>query len=344
MSDEQDRALLKLPFDQYQRYRIAADLVVELGVGAGRTVLDVGGGPGLIEQFLPAHETFVLDVAGPFHGRFVLGSGAELPFPARAFGAAVALDTLEHVPPGARAAFLHELVRVADVVVVSAPFAGDEVELAEAALSEFVTQRFGGFATLEEHAEHGLPDLEASERELRSDGVAVATLPSGYLPRWLAGMVLHHELLATGVTELSDLHAYYNATVSPLDCREPSYRQVLVAARGVTPDRLREVVDGHRSGADTAESRALLGSIVATVMAQRTAGVLRSSELRELEGQLAQAQQDIEGLKRSVADREAHLTAARLEQERLREENDSLRRNLVNRAVTQVKRVLGSSG
>jgi SAM-dependent methyltransferase len=351
MTQEVDPRLLRLPFDQYQRYRIATDLISELSVGAGERVLDVGGGPGVVEQFLPRHETFIVDLEGPFHGRFVQASGAQLPFPSRAFGAVVALDTLEHVPPSDRGEFLHELARVADVVVVSAPFASEEVRLAESALDEFVTQRFGGFATLEEHAEHGLPELDASAQALSCEGLAVALLPSGFLPRWLIGMLVHHELLATGVTEVSELHAYYNATVSPLDCREPSYRHVIVAARGVSADELATIVGAHRSDGDSAEGRALLNSVVATVFAQRVSGVLRSAEMTQLQQELVATHEKNAILERVVADRDARLTAADQERDRLVEERDrladenrQLRESVTNRMISKVRRTIGSDG
>ena len=214
-SAAQDR-LLELPFDQYQRYRVAADLVGLLEVPEGRPVVDVGGAPGFVESFLPDREAVVVDVEGKHPGRFVIADGARLPFSDRTFAVGLALDTLEHVPGRAhRPAFLAELRRVSDVVILSAPFADESVALAEAALHEFVLQRFGGpFPTLEEHAEHGLPELDETVAALGTEGWATASLPSGYLPRWLAGMLLHHEFLAMGMPELPSLHAFYNATVS----------------------------------------------------------------------------------------------------------------------------------
>jgi hypothetical protein len=339
--------LLLLPFDQYQRYRVAADMVHELGVPGGSRVIDVGGAPGSIEQFLPDHETVVVDVEGPFHGCFVLGSGAGLPFRSSSFAAAIALDTLEHVPPDHRAGFLAELRRAADVVIVSAPFADPQVELAEAALGEFVTQRFGGFATLAEHAEHGLPRLEETVQEFEKDDWSVATLPSGYLPRWLAGMLLHHELLATGVTELSRLHAYYNATVSPLDCREPAYRHVVVAARAIPRTRLTGAVAEFRSEGDTPEALTLLRSIASAVFAQRLGGVLRSAEITALEAELAAARDHAAGMDRVVADRDGHVSELRNDRARLFDENARLRaqigdlqRTLTNRVLRRIKQTI----
>ena len=84
-TSDPDAALLELPFDQYQRYRVAADLVALLDVPADRPIVDVGGGPGFAEAFLPDREAVVVDVEGKHPGRFVIADGARLPFTDRTF-------------------------------------------------------------------------------------------------------------------------------------------------------------------------------------------------------------------------------------------------------------------
>ncbi len=198
---------LELPFDQYQRYQVTAELLEGFEVPAGSLILEVGGGPGPLETFLPELEVFVSDITGEHVGRFMLADGAALPFADQTFAAVVTLDVLEHVPPQFRKPFLAELLRVsADLVVLSAPFTSPELVLAEEALNEFIRARFqGDFPTLDEHADNGLPELEPTAAALGADGFSAVTLPSGYLPRWLMGMLLHHELLATGLPHLGKL-------------------------------------------------------------------------------------------------------------------------------------------
>ncbi len=240
---------LELPFDQYQRYQVTKELFEGFAVAPGSLVLEVGGGPGPLEAFLPEYELMVSDISGAHHGRFLLADGAALPFADETFAVVVTLDTLEHVPARFRTEFLAELLRVSsDLVMLSAPFASPELELAEEALNEFIRARFqGDFPTLDEHAQNGLPELGPTTDALGAGGFSAVTLPSGYLPRWLMGMLVHHELLATGLPHLGKLHAYYNAVVSPLDCREPSYRHVIVSARHRPVDEVRAVVDGLRA-------------------------------------------------------------------------------------------------
>ncbi len=315
---------LELPFDQFQRYSVAAELLRGLGVPAGARVLEVGGAPGPLEAFMPEYTLVVSDVQGKQDGRYLLADGAALPFPDASFDVVLTLDVLEHVPAVHRAAFLAEARRVAgDVVLLSAPFADPDLELAEEALNEFIRARFqGDFPTLDEHADNGLPVLEATVGSFADDGWATAALPSGYLPHWLAGMLVHHELLATGVPHLGKLHAYYNQMISPLDRREPAYRHVVVASETRSSTDLAGIVDPLRTPGSSAVGSATLASIASTVLSQRLESVARADDdAREL----VQARTTIEGLERVVADRDARVLELTALVEELRiERNDAI--------------------
>ena len=60
MSEE----FLDLPFDQFQRYKLARDFADALRAGPDEplNVLDVGGYPGLMVDWLPADKVTVVDV------------------------------------------------------------------------------------------------------------------------------------------------------------------------------------------------------------------------------------------------------------------------------------------
>ncbi|HUQ40259.1 MAG TPA: class I SAM-dependent methyltransferase [Acidimicrobiales bacterium] len=317
--------LLELPFDQYQRYQVTAELLGRLGVGAGATVLEVGGAPGPLEGFLPDHEVFVVDLNGKREGRYAMADGARLPFADDTFDVVVTLDTLEHVPAADRDAFLREAKRVStDLIVLSAPFGDPALELAEDAVNAFVRQRFGGdFPTLDEHRDHGLPVLDETVERVANDGWNTAVLPSGYLPRWLLGMIFHHELLATGVPSLGALHAYYNRTVSPLDCRAPSYRHVILASRSRPAAELEAAVDGLRSDGGEDAAIVALGAIASAVLAQRLDGRPERAvqELATLERAIA----DVE---RQVVDRDAHIVELRHTIDRLVSEREDANNRL----------------
>lgn len=307
-------ARLRNPFDQYQRYQVATDLLTLLGFKPEATVLDVGGAAGPAEEFLGDYDLTILDVERSERPdrRFVVASGATLPFPDESYDVVISQDTLEHVRSEDRPAFVAELTRVArDAVVLCAPFSNPLVELAERAVHEFVTARFGGdFPTLDEHAEHGLPNLDETVGELEQLGSSTAVLPSGYLPHWLAGMLVHHELLATGVGELPALHAYYNRTVSPSDCRSPSYRHVIVAARNRDPRELEDAVSELRVPDDSRLGSNGVNAIAQAVFAQRIQGVV-ADNTQQARDQVATLERRVADLERIVADRDGHVAELR---------------------------------
>ena len=125
--------VLELPFDQYQRYRLTADLLGELRPqGEKLSVLDVGGRTALLRSFLPHDAVQLVDVESSDERGLVLGSGAALPFQDASFDAVCAFDTLEHVPPPLRRAFVRECARVAKRwVLLAGPYEAPRVVAAE---------------------------------------------------------------------------------------------------------------------------------------------------------------------------------------------------------------------
>ena len=113
--------LVRVPFDQYQRYRLVADVLGELRGAGGLSVLDVGGGSGLLQRFVPDDRVVAVDLEPqPGVGVQVRGDGCRLPFRDGAFDVVCAFDTLEHVAPEQRASFVRECRRAASRWVVLA--------------------------------------------------------------------------------------------------------------------------------------------------------------------------------------------------------------------------------
>lgn len=208
----------------------------------GASVLDVGGGPGSLQQFLPDRRVVASDLSPPSRWHtaapsLVLADGAALPFADAAFDVVVTLDTLEHVPGPRRPALLREAVRVArGWVLVVCPCATPGVADADTALLALVRHRFGEeFETvgvLTEHLTYGHPEPELIERALRESDTEVVRFPSGRLDRWLPMMVLFYDLMALGRDDpVERVQAWYNRLFYRDDLRAPSYRQAFLCRR-----------------------------------------------------------------------------------------------------------------
>jgi hypothetical protein len=159
------REPLDQAFDVYQRYRLVADVLGRLRRTLAPSsrrlrVLDVGGRTAVLRDFDRTDDVALVDVE-PLEGAvgLVVGDGTRLPFQDGAFDAVCAFDTLEHVAPELRDAFVDECARVArSWVVLAGPYEAPEVVAAERALQRFLKEKLAFEQRyLEEHRRHGLP-------------------------------------------------------------------------------------------------------------------------------------------------------------------------------------------
>src|SRR3972149_2604636 len=119
-----------LPFDQFQRYfdlnRCVTVLKQKKKVKS-LSVLDVGGYPGLISDFLTGDNITVLDVKPLDKANYVQGDACAMPLEDASFNVVTALDVFEHIAPEKREIFLEELGRVAtDYIIIGGPFFTEE--------------------------------------------------------------------------------------------------------------------------------------------------------------------------------------------------------------------------
>ena len=259
----QQDALLRRPFDHFARYQLAAQVVLATA-GPTASVLDLGGGPGSLQAFLPRADVTSTDIAHPgeWHEqapRLVLADGARLPFGDDTFDVVVSLDTLEHVVPASREAFLAETARVARRwALVVCPYDTPGVADADTALRAYVAKRFAAdlptIRILDEHLGYGHPSLEHSRAALAAHG-DVAVIPSGRLDRWLAWMLAFFHLLALADDEVVEVtQRVLNRMVAPHDLVEPAYRHGLLlrleGGASATGPRPAEVVAALAAGGD----------------------------------------------------------------------------------------------
>lgn len=227
----------RMPFDQYQRYRLVADVLQNVRPEGERLeVLDVGGRTALLRRFLPEDRVELVDVEESDEAGLVIGSGARLPFKDGAFDAVVCFDTLEHVPPDFRDAFIDECARVArSWVVIAGPYHTDEVARSEELLQDFIHKKLGQtHRYLQEHRDHGLPDRKSTESRLRSAGARVRSIGHARLDRWLGLMCLSlymdRDAALRGIA--SGFHQFYNEALYASDHAKSVYRHAVVAAFG----------------------------------------------------------------------------------------------------------------
>jgi predicted nucleic acid-binding Zn-ribbon protein len=231
--------ILALPFDQFQRYRLVADLVEKaLGTRRGR-VLDVGGRTELLGGFLKGHDIYLVDVEASDAKGLILGSGAALPFADDCFDAVCAFDTLEHVPVALRDAFVAECARVSrGFVFLAGPYDSPQVARSEELLQEFPKHKIGQpHRYLNEHRELGLPDREATLNVLRNAGGEVGVVGHANLERWLLAMCLEMYMESDPLLQplAKPFYRFYNQMVFPHDHADPVYRHVVMASFGGDP-------------------------------------------------------------------------------------------------------------
>jgi hypothetical protein len=258
-------------FDRYSRYgAIARAIRANLGPGTHH-VLDVGDDSGWLRLFDEQLTAVSLDInVNPerLDGTISLvGDGAHLPVHDRSVDAVISSDALEHVSPDDRGAFLCELTRVSNLVVVAAPFDTPGVAGAE----EFA-RRYAAAAMeapqpqLEEHAGYGLPSLDETVAALTRAGLDVVATGNGNLQDWLLGMVLKHQLGSRPALGDLDLgfDVLYNMLLAGRNDLPPYYRHVLVGRRGQPVER------GAVStpGTDEVETSAVYAALLAASLAE----------------------------------------------------------------------------
>lgn len=325
----QQDALLRRPFDHFARYRLAAE-IISATVGPDAHVLDLGGGPGSLQAFMPDATVTSTDMflPGKWHEqapRLVLADGAALPFADDAFDVVVSMDTLEHVRPESRDAFLDETARVAGRwAFVLCPFGTPGVVDADTALREYVVNRFAPdmptIRILDEHLGYGHPDLDGSRARLEPFG-SVAVMPSGRIDRWFAGMIAFFHLLAIGDDEPVEVtQRFVNRAFYEADLAEPAYRHALLLRTGdddATPEDiigplLQRATEHAHGDADLDLLRVVLQEalVASTAEARRD----RAEALSRLEQVRTTALEAVQ------ADRDAEVAALREQLDRVKGE------------------------
>lgn len=322
---------LRLPFDQYQRYRLVTDVLERLRGNISETLrlLDVGGAEGTILNFVDGDEVTILDqIAVEGVPGFVQGDATALPFKDESFDFVTSVDTYEHISPRARGAYLSELRRVSRKgVLLAAPFAGGGVEEAEEVADEFYRALYGhSHGWLEEHEEHGLPELDETRRFYGELGDSVTVIPNGYLPNWLAMicLIFHSMRLEGGLSRAAEkTNLFYNRFLYEYDNAEPCYRYLVAALKEPPPVELGDLASPPANLERAERATALLGSLATTLPLGSELRRLNASMVQR-DNLLVQKEVQIQDLSRRLAAQVARTNA----QKALQRENRKLRNQL----------------
>jgi len=241
MSKYHSPELLQYPFDQYQRYRLMAEVLDRLrNPGEIFQILEVGGLRGLARKFMSQDQVMISDLFSEGQSLDLLASAEAIPFPDRSFPVVIAADFLEHLRPDARAAALQEMARASsDLVLISAPFQYALAREAEKMVFDFIRDWLGyEHKYLKEHLQYPTPNLTETESELVKAGFDTIILPNGQIERWLLMMLGYYyfEAFPSALEVRKELSGFYNRHFFFKDLAEPAYRYLIIAGR----KRLRE--------------------------------------------------------------------------------------------------------
>ncbi len=316
-----DECLLALPFDQYQRYKLASNIVNKLRGNKGTfKILEVGAGAeGNLKKFLPLDEIYYLDKELPMQFElkpdYVIGDLLERDI-TEIYDIVISIDTYEHIHATKRQLFLDKLINHSKkATILAAPFDTFYVAESEIILNETYKICHGlGYKWLEEHIQNGLPSLESTVDIIIERGFNCVIIPNGYLPRWFEMISLY--LLTEGLAEFSkmmiNLNKFYNKNFYNIDNVEPAYRYFLLITTDQDIPDLSDLYSRPNDLDDTKLKHQLLSSFTTKVEKLHNAFITGriaelNSRLHERDGQIAELNGQIAELNSRLQESESRV-------------------------------------
>lgn len=215
-----ERHLLRLPFDQYSRQKLAYQLIEVLREdGKKFTILDVGGYKGITHQFHAHDKVTVLDVFEVEEKDYIKGDATAMTFADGSYDFVVSFDVFEHIPRDRRTLFVQECARVARRgVIIAAPIGTPQNAQAESYLNDLFRKLHGqDHQWLKEHIDYRLPEPGLAGDLMRKAGLRTFELTSSYLPYWLLmqGAIFAASKFDKVGHQIDDLYEAYNAAHFP---------------------------------------------------------------------------------------------------------------------------------
>jgi len=232
-----------VPFDQYQRYKNASEIVEEWKGLTGNTaakILEVGANEHKnLQYFLETDRITYLDIELPDallnDPAYVIGDATNMVFEDNSFDWVIALDVFEHIPTDRKKNFLNELSRVSEQgFIISAPFNSEKVQAAERRTNAFYRALYGeDYIWLKEHSDIGLPLLDETLAHLRDQDIPHVHFGHGSLHLWERMTSIH--FLAAGHDELIPyrflIDDIYNGQIYEADYSGDVYRHFIISVK-----------------------------------------------------------------------------------------------------------------
>lgn len=135
----------------YQRNKRVADLLTENFGDTGISVVDVGGGTGLMSHFLPGvHYLLCEPSINSMRSEDLVEAG-------RRFDVVLSTHVFEHIPDDVKGAFVESLLSISErgVILCNPVDTGDPVEM-----HEFLLDVYGPLGWIVGHMKAGIPTLD----------------------------------------------------------------------------------------------------------------------------------------------------------------------------------------
>lgn len=197
--------LLELDYNGYFRLKSLANKLYSLKTDEQNiSILDIGGGDGILSSFL--NDTFKYCLAEPQSNGL---DGTNLPFTENSFDYVVASHVFEHIPQKDRELFLNNMLKTASKgIILINPFyiEGTFVEARLELALEITKQKW-----VKEHLDCGLPKIEVVKEFANKYNKNIEITPNGSLTTAMTYVYLNHYSNASGKRqEYKKINKFYN--------------------------------------------------------------------------------------------------------------------------------------
>lgn len=313
--------LLDIPFDQYSRQKIVADLINAVRTTREEfTVIDVGGYKGKTSIFLPNDSTTVLDIHNVNDKDYIKGDGTSIDLEDGSYDFVVSFDVLEHIKKEDRSKFIKECSRISRKgFFLCFPFetGHGKTQQAEINLNNIYKAINGeGHKWLEEHIANKLPEIPRIETIIKETNLAYCRLFSNKLDDWIALQTAFFlsTLLKGPSIEAGLLNRYYNQNMNTLESganQNNSYRVIYFMSKD---NKLVEEVKNSMEAINTGKNTKYNGGSVTEKLPIAIAEILSlnkkefKEELQHMKAGKIYQEKEINSLRKTIKEIENSMS------------------------------------